>query len=183
MFCYSVLFISVAAPRRQVSSSIDGSPARMRRVSRTGSVDTLSPCDSIASDDLMLDYERSEGSIFDCTAERCCIFYSCSGVFSGSCVSTELQSSALETVTVSVIMATHLSSWWMMMCKPDNGDIDSVGNTGLYLHTYMADYPRRLHCIHSLWKFLILHFSHVIDHVISSSNDADVFRRCKIFIF
>ncbi|XP_069685417.1 uncharacterized protein [Periplaneta americana] len=55
--------------KRQVSTSVDGSPARTRRISRTGSVDTLSPCESIASDDLMLDYERSEGSIFDCTAE------------------------------------------------------------------------------------------------------------------
>ncbi|XP_021927921.1 uncharacterized protein LOC110833763 isoform X2 [Zootermopsis nevadensis] len=57
------------APKRQVSASADGSPVRARRISRTGSVDTLSPCESIASDDLMLDYERSEGSIFDCTAE------------------------------------------------------------------------------------------------------------------
>lgn len=55
--------------KRRVSSSVDGSPVRARRISRTGSVDTLSPCESIASDDLMLDYERSEGSIFDCTAE------------------------------------------------------------------------------------------------------------------
>lgn len=54
--------------KRRVSS-VDGSPVRTRRMSRTGSVDTLSPCESITSDDLMLDYERSEGSIFDCTAE------------------------------------------------------------------------------------------------------------------
>lgn len=55
--------------KRQVSTSVDGSPGRTRRISRTGSVDTLSPCESIASDELMLDYERSEGSIFDCTVE------------------------------------------------------------------------------------------------------------------
>jgi hypothetical protein len=43
-------------------------------------VDTLSPCESITSDDLMLDYERSEGSIFDCTAERYCLLQPCSKV-------------------------------------------------------------------------------------------------------
>ncbi|XP_067008406.2 uncharacterized protein [Anabrus simplex] len=59
-------------PRRAaLASSAEGSPspARGRRISRTGSVDTLSPCESIASDDLMLDFERSEGSAFDCTAD------------------------------------------------------------------------------------------------------------------
>ncbi|PSN30275.1 hypothetical protein C0J52_24684 [Blattella germanica] len=60
---------SKPAPKRLVATSVDGSPARTRRISRTGSVDTLSPCESIASDDLMLDYERSEGSLFDCTIE------------------------------------------------------------------------------------------------------------------
>ncbi|GLH10088.1 Uncharacterized protein GBIM_15070 [Gryllus bimaculatus] len=53
------------------SAPVDGSPspAKGRRISRTGSVDTLSPCESIASDDLMLDFERSERSELDCTAE------------------------------------------------------------------------------------------------------------------
>ncbi|XP_074104571.1 uncharacterized protein LOC141531009 isoform X3 [Cotesia typhae] len=44
---------------------IENSPLNCRRISRTGSVDTLSPCESITSDDLMLDYERSETSSFD----------------------------------------------------------------------------------------------------------------------
>ncbi|XP_023715124.1 uncharacterized threonine-rich GPI-anchored glycoprotein PJ4664.02 isoform X4 [Cryptotermes secundus] len=60
---------SKPVPKQRVSASFDGSPVRTRRISRTGSIDTLSPCESIASDDLMLDYERSEGSLFDCTAE------------------------------------------------------------------------------------------------------------------
>ncbi|XP_049831018.1 uncharacterized protein LOC126272220 isoform X13 [Schistocerca gregaria] len=61
-----------AAVRQHIASlSVEGSPGpkRGRRLSRAGSVDTLSPCESIASDDLMLDYEQSEGSTFDCTAE------------------------------------------------------------------------------------------------------------------
>ncbi|XP_049937288.1 uncharacterized protein LOC126410973 isoform X2 [Schistocerca serialis cubense] len=60
------------AVRQHIASlSAEGSPGpkRGRRLSRAGSVDTLSPCESIASDDLMLDYEQSEGSMFDCTAE------------------------------------------------------------------------------------------------------------------
>lgn len=73
---YFVALFCVAVAKRRVSSSVDGSPVRARRISRTGSVDTLSPCESIASDDLMLDYERSEGSIFDCTAERYDLLYS-----------------------------------------------------------------------------------------------------------
>jgi hypothetical protein len=73
---YFVTLFCVAVAKRHVSSSVDGSPVRARRISRTGSVDTLSPCESIASDDLMLDYERSEGSIFDCTAERYDLLYS-----------------------------------------------------------------------------------------------------------
>ena len=73
---YFVALSCVAVSKRRISSSVDGSPVRVRRISRTGSVDTLSPCESIASDDLMLDYERSEGSIFDCTAERYDLLYS-----------------------------------------------------------------------------------------------------------
>jgi hypothetical protein len=97
-----VLCLFVAAPKRQVSASVDGSPVRTRRISRTGSVDTLSPCESIASDDLMLDYERSEGSMFDCTAERYSMFQSCREVFSGD----QLCKYGV-TVTVSIIMAAH----------------------------------------------------------------------------
>jgi hypothetical protein len=81
MLYYFVLFLSVAVSKRRVASSVDGSPVRTRRVSRTGSVDTLSPCESIESDDLMLDYERSEGSLFDCTAERYYLLYPVPTVF------------------------------------------------------------------------------------------------------
>lgn len=34
-------------------------------MSRAGSVDTLSPCESIASDDLILDYEHSDASSYE----------------------------------------------------------------------------------------------------------------------
>lgn len=37
---------------------------------RAGSVDTLSPCESIASDDLMLDFEYSQNSVIDDGSER-----------------------------------------------------------------------------------------------------------------
>ncbi|XP_011305655.1 uncharacterized protein [Fopius arisanus] len=45
--------------------SVESSPINCRRISRTGSVNTLSPCESITSDDLMLDYECSEVSSYD----------------------------------------------------------------------------------------------------------------------
>ncbi|XP_076663733.1 uncharacterized protein LOC143366500 isoform X3 [Andrena cerasifolii] len=41
------------------------SPHHGKRISRAGSVDTLSPCESIASDDLILDYEQSEASSYE----------------------------------------------------------------------------------------------------------------------
>ncbi|XP_057338738.1 uncharacterized protein LOC130676489 isoform X2 [Microplitis mediator] len=47
------------------AKNIENSPLNCRRISRTGSVDTLSPCESITSDDMMLDYERSETSSYD----------------------------------------------------------------------------------------------------------------------
>ncbi|XP_060523649.1 uncharacterized protein LOC132700390 isoform X2 [Cylas formicarius] len=51
-------------PRRKVSGSIEGSPLNIKSrkflQSRTGSLDTLSPCESIASDDLMMDYDVSQ---------------------------------------------------------------------------------------------------------------------------
>ncbi|KAK2576942.1 hypothetical protein KPH14_005558 [Odynerus spinipes] len=46
------------------------SPLHGKRISRAGSVDTLSPCESIASDDLMLDYERSDASSTEDTHHR-----------------------------------------------------------------------------------------------------------------
>ncbi|XP_036149602.1 uncharacterized protein LOC105837460 isoform X2 [Monomorium pharaonis] len=41
------------------------SPRHGQRLHRTGSVDTLSPCESIASDDLMLDYDGSDASSYE----------------------------------------------------------------------------------------------------------------------
>lgn len=55
--------------RRKVFSKIDGSPLAVRNrkllKNRTGSLDTLSPCESIASDDLMMDFDRSQSSGLD----------------------------------------------------------------------------------------------------------------------
>ncbi|XP_066603280.1 serine-rich adhesin for platelets isoform X2 [Prorops nasuta] len=45
--------------------SVENSPFHGRRMSRAGSVDTLSPCESIASDDLMLDFDRSDASSYE----------------------------------------------------------------------------------------------------------------------
>lgn len=53
---------------------VENSPIKSRKISRTGSVDTLSPCESITSDDLMLDYERSETSSYDETNRRYKLF-------------------------------------------------------------------------------------------------------------
>ncbi|XP_017795867.1 PREDICTED: putative mediator of RNA polymerase II transcription subunit 26 isoform X2 [Habropoda laboriosa] len=41
------------------------SPHHGKRISRAGSIDTLSPCESIASDDLILDYEQSDASSYE----------------------------------------------------------------------------------------------------------------------
>ena len=41
-----------------------------RRVTRAGSIDTLSSCESIASDDLMMDYEKSDASSYGDTTHR-----------------------------------------------------------------------------------------------------------------
>ncbi|XP_072762390.1 uncharacterized protein [Anoplolepis gracilipes] len=41
------------------------SPHHGQRLHRAGSVDTLSPCESIASDDLMLDYDGSDASSYE----------------------------------------------------------------------------------------------------------------------
>ncbi|GLV42039.1 uncharacterized protein CBL_05002 [Carabus blaptoides fortunei] len=54
--------------------SCDGSPGPMRPrnplLSRTASIDTLSPCESIASDDLMMDFEHSQSSGMDDSTDR-----------------------------------------------------------------------------------------------------------------
>lgn len=44
---------------------IVNSPHHGQRLHRSGSVDTLSPCESIASDDLMLDYDGSDASSYE----------------------------------------------------------------------------------------------------------------------
>ncbi|XP_023244874.1 uncharacterized protein LOC106635712 isoform X2 [Copidosoma floridanum] len=44
--------------------SVENSPMHGRRIHRAGSVSTLSSCESLASDDLMMDYERSDASSF-----------------------------------------------------------------------------------------------------------------------
>nr|XP_034186812.1 uncharacterized protein LOC117607338 isoform X3 [Osmia lignaria] len=46
------------------------SPHHGKRISRAGSVDTLSPCESIASDDLILDYEQSDASSYEEQQQR-----------------------------------------------------------------------------------------------------------------
>ncbi|XP_063926098.1 serine-rich adhesin for platelets isoform X3 [Zophobas morio] len=57
---------STPKPKRRTFLGVDGSPISSRKKkslhSRTGSLDTLSPCESIASDDLMMDYDYSQSS-------------------------------------------------------------------------------------------------------------------------
>lgn len=64
----STLVESTPKQRRR-TISIEHSPLPLRNKkmlrSRTGSIDTLSPCESIASDDLMLDFDLSQGSGLD----------------------------------------------------------------------------------------------------------------------
>ncbi|XP_018579087.1 uncharacterized protein LOC108917117 isoform X3 [Anoplophora glabripennis] len=62
---------STPKQKRRVLPALEGSPLSVRSKkflqSRTGSLDTLSPCESIASDDLMMDYEYSQSSgLEDC---------------------------------------------------------------------------------------------------------------------
>ncbi|KAJ8919218.1 hypothetical protein NQ315_012206, partial [Exocentrus adspersus] len=60
---------STPKPKRKVLAAFDSPLCVRRKVlqSRTGSLDTLSPCESIASDDLMMDYEYSQSSgVEDC---------------------------------------------------------------------------------------------------------------------
>ncbi|XP_017778420.1 PREDICTED: uncharacterized protein LOC108564041 isoform X3 [Nicrophorus vespilloides] len=53
-------------PKRRIMGAFEGSPLILRNKkllsSRTGSLDTLSPCESIDSDDCMLDLEQSQSS-------------------------------------------------------------------------------------------------------------------------
>lgn len=59
---------------RRSFRSCEGSPALARArntlLSRTASVDTLSPCESIASDDLMMDFDQSQSSGIDDPTDR-----------------------------------------------------------------------------------------------------------------
>lgn len=48
-----------------INKGIMNSPHHGQRLHRAGSVDTLSPCESIASDDLMLDYDGSDASSYE----------------------------------------------------------------------------------------------------------------------
>lgn len=48
----------------RIANSVENSPIHGRKMNRAGSVSTLSSCDSLASDDLMMDYERSDASSF-----------------------------------------------------------------------------------------------------------------------
>ncbi|XP_056644197.1 uncharacterized protein LOC130450059 isoform X2 [Diorhabda sublineata] len=60
---------STPKPRRRISSGVESSPMSTRNkkfsYNRTGSLDTLSPCESIASDDLMMDFCYSQSSGLD----------------------------------------------------------------------------------------------------------------------
>ncbi|XP_074034066.1 uncharacterized protein isoform X4 [Leptinotarsa decemlineata] len=60
---------STPKPKRKVPAGFEGSPLSSRRgkflQNRTGSLDTLSPCESIASDDLMMDFYLSQSSGLD----------------------------------------------------------------------------------------------------------------------
>lgn len=68
------LIDSTPKPKRKLLGNFEGSPLLLRKKnllnSRTASVDTLSPCESITSDDLMLDYEQSQSSGIDDTLDR-----------------------------------------------------------------------------------------------------------------
>ncbi|XP_015840790.2 uncharacterized protein LOC100141942 isoform X3 [Tribolium castaneum] len=60
-----------STPKPKRRSFLENSPLSLRKKkayhSRTGSLDTLSPCESIASDDLMMDYDYSQSSgVEDC---------------------------------------------------------------------------------------------------------------------
>ncbi|XP_058799303.1 serine-rich adhesin for platelets isoform X2 [Phymastichus coffea] len=50
--------------------SAENSPLHGRKMNRAGSVSTLSSCESLASDDLMMDYERSDASSFGDVSNR-----------------------------------------------------------------------------------------------------------------
>lgn len=66
-----LLFLSGAGHGKHATNS----PHHVKRISRAGSVDTLSPCESIASDDLILDYEQSDASSYEENQHRL-VFYS-----------------------------------------------------------------------------------------------------------
>lgn len=63
------LIESMPKSKRRTFNCKEGSPIFLRNKkllrSRTGSIDTLSPCESIASDDMMMDFDRSQSSGLD----------------------------------------------------------------------------------------------------------------------
>ncbi|XP_072396670.1 uncharacterized protein [Diabrotica undecimpunctata] len=67
------LMDSTPKSRRRIPSGVENSPLSTKNkkfsINRTGSLDTLSPCESIASDDLMMDFCYSQSSgLDDCEA-------------------------------------------------------------------------------------------------------------------
>ncbi|XP_011504653.1 PREDICTED: uncharacterized protein LOC105367587 isoform X2 [Ceratosolen solmsi marchali] len=54
----------------KLCKSVENSPVPECKRNRAGSVNTLSSCESLASDDLMMDYERSDASSFGDTNSR-----------------------------------------------------------------------------------------------------------------
>lgn len=69
----SITIVDSTPKTRRRSAEIKESPLTMRKkflIHRSGSVDTLSPCESIASDDMMMDFEYSQSSGLDDLNDR-----------------------------------------------------------------------------------------------------------------
>lgn len=69
----STIIDSTPKARRRSAEVVRDSPLALRKkflIHRSGSVDTLSPCESIASDDMMLDFEYSQSSGLDDLGDR-----------------------------------------------------------------------------------------------------------------
>lgn len=63
-YLYTTIYMICVTDGVHIKGVIN-SPHHGQRLHRTGSVDTLSPCESIASDDLMLDYDGSDASSYE----------------------------------------------------------------------------------------------------------------------
>lgn len=69
----SITIVDSTPKTRRRSAEIKESPLTLRKkflIHRSGSVDTLSPCESIASDDMMMDFEYSQSSGLDDLNDR-----------------------------------------------------------------------------------------------------------------